>query len=481
MKSQFYRYMGLKGGVTGVKSQLQEKFPAAFRRFDCLTTARDAVLESYTPLVSVNNRDRTAVFLDGNVILMSVPEGASSFDSFCGVVYTQIRDGLRTGSLVIVVFDEPSHLTRAKKEEQSRRDASRAARSVVCSDDIVPEAFLSDFTETELASLENVHPLKADRTTRLKLYDAVMAHVLRRVHCLMLQWEARGEDPGTLLIDGCDPRGSHRLVSEVREPSMAGSDMSMAKLFEHASPIGEGDLKLGAHEARLRHLVSTQPSWSDYALVFTSTIDTDNFPISLLDVSKRRLNPCGVGKLDVIFAMREPPTKRQREENPAIRASFLCCDVVRLEGFLQTHLWSESRTKDTADPQSMHNAMAAFATAAAVCGCDFTLAGVKGSRFDHFLQSLPGFVATEPTALSKFSCVAETQPDLARLACAGLNRLCIATSVHMSSKPRYKKQADLVAGVSELMLRRSVWTSCYWARNEMVACGDWGFTDSIST
>ena len=68
MGLNFIRYMGLKGGVTGVKSQLQEKFPAAFRRFDCLTTARDAVLESYTPLVSVNNRDRTAVFLDGNVI-----------------------------------------------------------------------------------------------------------------------------------------------------------------------------------------------------------------------------------------------------------------------------------------------------------------------------------------------------------------------------------------------------------------------------
>ena len=320
----------------------------------------------------------------------------------------------------------------------------------------------------------NVHALKNNRNVRLKLYDAVMRDVLRRVQGVMQGWEAHDEDPGTLLIDGCDPRGCKRVITEKREPCMTGTNLEVAETFRHKASIGEGDLKLGAHEARLRELVSTDASWADYSLVFTSTIDTDNFPISLLDVAKRRVTPT-VGRLDVIFAMREPPSKRQREENPKSRASFLCCDIVRLEGFLQTHIWSQSLLQGPTDPKTMLNAIVALSTAAAVCGCDFTLAGLKGARFDHFLEVLPNFVTAEPDALSTFSNVWNEDPEVARLACGGLLRLCITTSVNMRNKPRYKKQADTVAGVSELMLRRAVWSCTYWSRNEMAVSAEWGF------
>jgi hypothetical protein len=126
-------------------------------------------------------------------------------------------------------------------------------------------------------------------------------------------------------------------------------------------------------------------------------------------------------------------------------------------------------------PEQLLAAMVAFCAAAALCGCDFTLEGLKGSRFDHFWESMPQFVATEPMALGRFVNALDQSEAVAQDACTGLYRVCVQASKHMEEKPRYKKQAQSVHDVPDTMLRRAVWAAAYWGQREHVASPEWGF------
>lgn len=482
--------MGLKGGPTGAKAFLKESCTRAFRRFDDLESLRDEVLHAEEAdeevdeagervvVSSPNKRDQTAVFLDGNVLLMSVPESVSTINGFCDVVYGYIRAQLATGGLIIVVFDEPKHLTEAKRAEQRRRDAARASHTTVCSEDMATCPLADDFTAEQLNDVPDVHALKADRKCRSRLYDEVIRRVLKRASGVMDNWTLKGYAPGVLVFDGVDVRGCERNVDEPRETTMIGTNDGVVAAFQRTVPIGEGDLKLIALDNRLRELVATDAAFADFRLAVTVTSDTDSFAISLLDVAKRRVEPCG-GPIHSVFAMREPPTKREREASVHAKASFLCADVALLEGLIQEHLWSKVTREPT--PSELLNSMTAFCAATALCGCDFVEC-LKGSRFDHVYESLPSFIACEPQALAKFSTALDADPVVARQACSGLYRVCINASEHMQTKPRYGRQAQSVREVSDALLGRALWTASYWAqvehRENLV---DWGFApDTLS-
>ena len=196
----------------------------------------------------------------------------------------------------------------------------------------------------------------------------------------------------------------------------------------------------------------------------------------LLDVTKRRASPYNA-PLASLLCMREPATKRERDTDPEARATYLCCDPVQLEAHVQAHMWSMSPHRgELATPQDLLNSMLAFTSTAAVCGCDFTVAGLKGSRFDHMWESMPDFVQREPDALARFSRALHNDATVARGACQGLYRICVNASLHMETKPYYKKQSQSVFEVSDTMLRRAVWSAAYWAQHEF--CDDmleWGF------
>lgn len=469
--------MGLKGGEGGVKAQLQLRFPRAFRRYPALVDARDGVLG--IGLAGNERRDATALFLDGNVLCMAVPESACTFDAFCHVVFAQVLHAMKTASLVIVVFDEPDCLTGAKKEEQARRDAARSRRAVVSSADIGASALPACFSREELRRLADVHVLKSCRATRVRLYDEVALQVMESACAQMRQWTSLGLDTGTLLLDGVDCLGYSRPETVARCADMVGTHAEVRDAFRHTKPVGEGDIKLLLHETRLRELVSGKGGWEEYRLAITCTIDTDAFATSLLDVSKRRIAP-HKGALHALFAMREPPTKREREAKADVRATFLCCDPAMLEGCLQEHIWAQAQCTSRAiapvpSADSMLAAMLSLVAAAAVCGCDFTLTGAKGSRFDHFLEALPLFVVSEPRAVDSFLSILTRDTVVARQACDSLHRLCVATAAHMRTKARYAKQAEFVSTVPSSVLSRSVWAVAYWGGCEFDASADWGF------
>lgn len=454
----------------------------AFRRFDNLHDARDNVMQDgkeeeggadgAAEDPALTKRHRTAVLLDGNVLMMSVPESVGEINAFANIIYNYVRAALRTGSLVVVAFDEPAFLTQAKKEEQQRRDVQRKARTVECSHDMQLVPLGHEFTRQELDSLPDVHVLKADRKCRVRLYDDVIRRVFERVITVMQQWSANGHEPGCLILDGVEIRGADRALDEARRVEMVGTNPEILGHFKRATSIGEGDIKLMALENRLRELVSVNPDYAHFRLCVTSTTDTDSFMTFLIDVAKRRVNPY-TGSLHSLFCMRELPSKRERETSANARATFLCCDVAMLEAHIQTHLWSMVTKKPSTD--EMLAAVLALCASAALCGCDFTLDGLKGSRFDHFWESLPSFVATEPGALASFNSALDQQQTVAQSACQALYRVCVQASRHMQEKPRYKKQAQSVSDVPDTMLKRAVWSTAYWGLQEFPATTDWGF------
>lgn len=485
--------MGLKSNSsngTGVKAMLKANVKSAFRSFAELQEVRDAVIrdgkeeakpegrESQPIDVTDDKpkpptkRERTAVILDGNVLMMTVPEAVGTISAFADIVYGFVRKAMGTGRLVIVAFDEPQHLTQAKKEEQRKRDDARQARTVTSSQDMVPVPLGHEFTCAEVEALADVNVLKADRKCRVRLYDEVMRRVYERACKVQENWAANGHDSGCILLDGVEIRGADRPVGEPRNVTMVCSDPEVLAHFQRETPIGEGDIKLIALENRLRDLVSVHADYAQYRLAVTVTTDTDSFMTFLLDIAKRRVNPY-TGALHSLFCMREAVSPSEKAWNPDARPSYLCCDVAMLEARVQEHLWSQVSTPPTAE-QALA-AMLAFCATAAICGCDFTLEGLKGSRFDHFWESLPTFVATEPQALARFNSALDQQEAVAQDACQGLYRVCVNASRHMEDKPRYKKQAGTVHDVPDAMLRRAVWSACYWSQNEFVATPDWGF------
>lgn len=482
--------MGLKSGEYGAKSWLKKKHAHEFRIFRTLAETRDGLrfpvpTQEDPDATRPCAREETAVFVDGNVLMMAIPDTVTTLDAWADVLFGYIRrEAMAAGKLVVVVFDEPESITYAKKEEQVRRDINNKAKQITCSNDIAPPPLPDNFTRAQLEAVPNVSLLKTDRRYKARIYDEVIKRVYERLLPLMSKWEDNGHDAGVLILDGVEVRGCELPPGEKRAPVILGSDPAAAAAFARHKPIGEGDIKLMALENRLREMTTVDERYKDYRLALTWTVDTDSFMTFLLDVAKRRVTPYSAG-LHSLFCMREA-AKRDLLGNG--RATFLVCDTKQLEYKLQCHIWSEAAEKPNAE--QMLQAMLALCAAAAVCGCDFTSErGQPGARFDHFWEALPEFVAEEPRALATFQSTLADEPAVARQACQGLLRVCYKASKCMESKPMgdaskskrtYKKQAGELWDVPECMLRKAVWAAAYWSQNEFEADSEWGFQPNLS-
>ena len=455
--------MGLKSGETGAKSYLKEKCPPAFRTYDSLYATRNDVGAK---------RTQTALLIDGNVLLMGLPESVATLAGCVKVILNQLEAALGTSWLTILVFDEPAAMTMAKKAEQARRDATRTAKAVPCSNDIdLPKT--DDFTREELAEMPNIFPLRDHRPTRSRLYDEIIRQVYLALTERVDKWN-QNENPDfrtVIVFDGVDLRGCDRPVGEKRNVAMSGSDASVVENLKRDKAVGEGDLKLQLLDERIRALAVEGGVCEGTNLILTSTIDTDSMMIATLGVSRRRVNPVA-SSCHSLLCMRSPASKRQREADANAKATYLCVDVAMLEGLMQAHMWKGR----VVEPQEALNAMLTLAAGAALCGCDFVF--LRGLRFDHLWDSLPEYIANEPLSLSSFgksinaSIVNETKRGVAA---RSLTRVCVNASRAMEEKPRYKKQAQAVFEVDDATLRRAMWTACYWNLNEHEANLLWGF------
>ena len=418
-------------------------------------------------------RASTVVVMDGAVACMAVPQGCAGFEMYANCVYLSVRDALSSGIVVVLTFDEPEAVSNAKKLEQVRRDACSKKRKIVtCSNDLAPPSPPLDYDRAELRAQPSMHELREHRPTRAKIFDEVALYVLERATKVISQWKTHGHNAGALLIDGVDPRGAERPCGERRAPVMLGTDAELVKLFEHEA-IGEGDIKLGELERRVRALQAEEhPTFSPVRLIQHNTIDSDAIVLGVLGVARRGVaRECATAEantsLHALVCMRE---RRAKDAWAGEGATYTTIDVCMLEGQLQRYMWGISHVPT---PHDLMASALAFAAVAAICGCDYV--AVKGANFPFSLEALPMFVKTESTALARIGLATQPNDEVARQAAIGVRTLCCAIGSTMCEKPRYGRQAASVREASEELLLKTTWAISFWAGRERVADLSWGF------
>ena len=119
--------MGLKSGDHGCKKVFQEQFASAFLACPRLDDLRE--------MVGVE-RSETLVVLDGNVMVKGMPQSATTYREYVQILVCQIAPAIKAAGHVVVVFDEPRAMTRAKLDEQRRRDSKSTAQTPMCSEEL---------------------------------------------------------------------------------------------------------------------------------------------------------------------------------------------------------------------------------------------------------------------------------------------------------------------------------------------------------
>lgn len=457
--------MGLKSdSKNGVKAQLKTRFPQAFKEFANLLDARDA---------SMATREETFSCIDGNVLFRSVPQNARTLDAHVSYLTVILKKAIATCFVTAVVFDDPACLTKAKVEEQQKRDASKRSTAVVCSSDLVGSIPLDDnYGKKQIEEATDVSPFVQNRKTRLRFFDEVSVRVLRNLQSQIERWGASGHPGGHIIFDGIDVRGGDRPLGSLRDPQIVSSSESVAALFVRTVPIGEGDLKLADLGRRARMLsVEGEYSFDKVKLSLCTTIDTDSFAIELLEEAKRNKEPKVSKKpFNTLLCMRERAKKRGADDDHD--AFYLCCDVTLLQALLQQSMWGVSRSPS---PDDRHAALTLMVAGWALCGCDFV--EYKGMRSDVVFDSIDTVIKSSPSAIENAKFAWSGNRGELSLMYQPIQTLAIACASRLLEIPRIKKDHLMqLRNLDDMFLKRVAWICAYWNSCEFKGnMDDFGF------
>lgn len=460
--------MGLAGGPNGAKALFKHKFHDAFRSFEALEQARDAVGVA---------RRQTLVVVDGNVLVMQTPSAVDTFPGYVAVLANQLYGAIKAGEHVVVVFDEPASLTRAKQEEQSKRDARRTPQTPVCSDDLVACPTDDNYTREELdAEGLNVKLLINHRPARSRFYDALCVATLAKLQHMLVGEEGCA---WSVTFDGIDPRGADRPMGERRAPGVLSShpeDWGPVLTREHA--IGEGDMKLTDVCHRVHKLRKAKPesAMADVLLNLLWTIDTDSFLIELMQQSRREMRPRAEDRNELTMLCLREPARRRKGEVPE-PAYFQCIDMMCLHESVMAYVFG-SRSVTPAIQEKKPMVTALLAASIALCGCDFV--EVRGLRADLVLPCVREVARNRPDLLELMRGVYTGRADDTRGAAEAIKAVIEDFLTSIAGAPRMKATSAKASTYSELQVLRACWLAAYWSGNEFKNVRNWGFLHASS-
>jgi len=455
--------MGLAGGPNGAKALFKHKFPDAFRSFQALEQARDAVGVA---------RKQTLVVVDGNVLVMQTPAAVDTFPGYVAVLANQLHGAIKAGEHVVVVFDEPASLTRAKQEEQSKRDSRRAPQTPVCSDDLVPCPRDDNYTREELdAEGLNVRLLINHRPARSRFYDALCVAALAKLRATLVGEEGCA---WSVTFDGIDSRGADRPLGEKRRPGVLSShpeEWAPVLTREHA--IGEGDMKLTDVCHRVHKLRKSSPdaAMGDVLLNLLWTIDTDSFLIELMQQSRREMRPRAEDRNELTMLCLREPARRRKGEVPE-PAYFQCIDMMCFHESVMTYVFG-SRSVTPALQEKKPLVTALLAASIALCGCDFV--EVRGLRADLVLPCVREVARNQPELLELMHGVYTGRAEDTRNAGEAIKAVIEDFLTSIAGAPRMKATSQKASSYSDLQVLRACWLAAYWNGNEFKNVRNWGF------
>lgn len=455
--------MGLGGGPNGAKATFKFKFPSAFRDFPNLVQAREAVGVS---------RSETLAVVDGNVLVMSMPASVDTFPAYVNVLANQINGAIQAAAHVVVVFDEPAAITRAKAEEQKARDSRRTPQTPVCSDDLVACPKDDNYTKADLdAEGLNVRLLMNHRPTRGRFHDALCVAVLEH-----LKTNFVGSDSSwSLTFDGVDERGADRPIGEQRQVGILSSHPELWKpVLTRNAPIGEGDLKLTdvTHRVHAQRRADPSSPLANIVLNLQWTIDTDSFLIELLQQSRREARSDEDDRNELTLLCLREPTRRRRDEPPT-PAYFQCIDMATFHASIVKYMFGtnvslpdfEERTRLT---------MALFSASVALCGCDFV--AVQGLRCDLIMPCVRDVARNNPDALKLMHGVFTGKADDTRNASDAIRAVLNNYLDSLAGLGgRMTKTRNNASKYNEMQVLRSCWVVSYWLGYEFKNTHEFGF------
>ena len=455
--------MGLSGGPNGAKAVFKERFAPAFCSFSTLAEARACVGVA---------RKQTLVVVDGNVLVMQTPSSIDTFGGYVVCMANQLNAAVQAGEHVVVVFDEPASLTRAKQEEQGKRDARRTVQTPVCSDDLVVCPTDDDYTKAALdVDGLNIRMLMNHRKARSRFYDALCLAVLKHLESLLIGEE---ETRWSVTFDGIDPRGADRPIGERRAPGVLSSHPDdWLPVLTRESPIGEGDLKLTDVCHRVHRLRTTSPEapMADVLLNILWTIDTDSFMIELMQQSRRERRPKAEDRNELtLLCLREPSRKRKGEvPSPAY---FQCIDMQNFHDEVMRYVFG-TRAVTSAIEEKKLLVTALLAGSIALCGCDFV--EVRGMRVDLVLPCVREVARNRPDLLALMGGVLTGRAEETKNAGEAIKAVVEDFLVSIAGAPRMKQASMKASAYSDLQILRACWVTAYWLGNEFKAVENWGF------
>lgn len=423
-------------------------------------------------------RGNTVVALDGNVAIMQVPQMIRPLEGYVSVIFSSITSAMAAGAIVVMVFDEPACISKAKSEEQARRDAARKKGQMEMSEDFLdPIPLNDDYGLDDLRAVADCHQIMSHRPARLRFVDEVVRQVLERCKKKLATWKE--QDPtaaqGAVIFDGVDPRGADRPIGCEREPGVVATDPMFEALFSHEEKIGEGDIKLAYVAKRVREIVAGQACepLKEARLHVTCTIDTDSIAIELMEAAKRHTQPSGGPKMHGLLAMREQRSNKREWQQGDPTAVFCLLDIEMLYECLQKDIWSIAKTPSLLERRC---AMVLLCTGWALAGSDFT--EVKGLRADVVLDCVPAVVVKQPHTLALMSAAWEGDREAVINMRSALRRLIDKCASWMSeTKGCQKKTIENVRGCDNSPLLRGCWVASYWNCREFKEnLSDFGFS-----
>jgi len=456
--------MGLGGGPNGAKAVFLNKFSGAFANVKRLDDVRQLVGAG---------RSNTLVVMDGNVMMNAIPSSVDTFHGYVRILSYQLNEAIQAAAHVVVVFDEPNSITPAKADEQRRRDQLRQARVPLCSGDLVATIFDDDYhTNDLLADGCNVKLLMEFRKARPRFFDAVCAELLRKFRA-----EMTGDGAWSLTFDGVDRRGGDRGIHVPREAGILSSDDAFWQpLLTRAEPIGEGDLKLTDVTQRV-HDASRVDGTPVHGVVLNlvTTIDTDSFAIELLQQNQRvrRAEEADRDELTVL-CLKERARKRAGDDF-VTDAHYTCCDMQAFHELVLDYFYGTQHLSDAMKARQPA-ALALFAAALALCGCDFV--EVKGLRADLALPVVREIVRNHPKDLDYMRRLFETERNSKIQALLAVQDFVVRYAASLEDVPRMKKAKDNASNYCQAQLYRALWTCSYWHQKELKDCSKWGFSST---
>lgn len=457
--------MGLTGGPNGAKAVFKEKFASAFRDFDSLTQARTCVGVS---------RVQTLVVIDGNVLVMQIPQSVTTFEGYVEVMSNSLYGAILAGEHVVCVFDEPENLTHAKQEEQAKRDARRAPQTPLCSDDVArpcprDDSYTSD--ELEAATTNVCLMVKNHRKTRPRLYDTLFVAVLENLTRMFA-----GQDCAwSLTFDGVDKRGMDRPPGAPRVLGLLSNNPDVWEpVLTRETPIGEGDLKLTDVCHRVHKMRASDPEsrLAQVRLNMLSTIDTDSFMIELIAQARRETREDTSNNELTLLCLREPSRKR-KDPSQSTSAHYTCVDIATFYDNVMAYIFGSRHLKPEVEARKPLAALLLSASIA-LCGCDFVQ--VQGLRADLVLPCVREIARNRPELLALMAGVQTGEAGATKDASDAISAVVEEFITSIEGVPRMKKATVNASACSYLQVLRACWTTAYWSAREFKDCHRWGFS-----